>query len=196
MKGPSITRGYWNLPEETAAAFAGGWFHTGDIARLDDDGFLYITDRKKDLLKTSGGKYIAPQPIENKLRTNVLIAHAVVIGDKRKYPAVLIAPHFPMLEDWARANGVAFSSRAALVHHTKVRALYEGIVADLNTRLAHFERLKRIILVPDEFSAESGEITASHKLRRRAVEARYKELIDALYSEPAPQPEPEAAHQA
>lgn len=195
VKGPSVTQGYWNMPEETTAAFAGGWFHTGDIARLDDDGYLFITDRKKDLLKTSGGKFIAPQPIENKLRTNVLIAHAVVIGDKRKYPAVLIAPHFPMLEDWARANGVSSSSRSGLIAQPKVRALYEGIIADLNTRMAHFERIKRVILVPDEFTAESGEITASHKLRRRAVEARYKDLIESLYAEPAPQPEPESAHQ-
>ncbi len=164
MRGPSVTQGYWNLPEETANAFTpDGWFKTGDIGEMIE-GFLKITDRKKDLIKTSGGKFIAPQPIENALKSNVLVAHAAVIGDRRKFPSVLIAPHFPLLEDWARANGVAYSSRADLIHNVKVRGLYEGIVAELNKDLAQFERLKRLVLVPDEFSIATGEITPSLKL--------------------------------
>jgi long-chain acyl-CoA synthetase len=184
VKGPAVTKGYWNLPEETQRAFVDGWFCTGDIASLDVDGFLKITDRKKDLIKTSGGKFIAPQPIENALKANVLVAHAAIIGDKRKFAAVIIAPHFALLEDWARANGVNFSSRADLIHDEKVRGLYEGIVADLNSRLAHFETLKRIILVPDEFSVATGEITPSLKLKRRVVEKKYGPLVEALYAAP------------
>jgi long-chain acyl-CoA synthetase len=192
VKGPSVTRGYWKMPEETKNSFEDGWFKTGDIGEIDSDGFLSITDRKKDLLKTSGGKLIAPQPIENALKTNVLVAQAAVIGDKRKYPAVIIAPHFPLLEDWARANLLKFSSREELIHHEKVRAMYEGIVAHLNNKLAQFERLKRVILVPDEFTIESGEITPSLKLKRRVVEKKYARLIESLYSETA-EIHPEAA---
>ncbi|MCU1308904.1 MAG: hypothetical protein JWO20_29 [Candidatus Angelobacter sp.] len=195
VRGPSVTFGYWNMPEETRNAFEEGWFKTGDIGMIDTDGFLCITDRKKDLLKTSGGKMIAPQPIENALKTNVLVAQATVIGDKRKYAAVIIAPHFALLEDWAHANLISFSSREELVHNAKVRALYEGIVADLNTKLAQFERLKRLILVPDEFTIESGEITPSLKLKRRVVEKKYSRLIESLYSEtPETIAEPVRAH--
>jgi long-chain acyl-CoA synthetase len=129
------------------------------------------------------------------LKTNVLVAQATVIGDKRKYAAVIIAPHFALLEDWARANLISFSSREELVHNDKVRALYEGIVADLNTKLAQFERLKRLILVPDEFTIESGEITPSLKLKRRVVEKKYSRLIESLYSEtPETIAEPVRAH--
>ena len=110
MRGPSVFKGYWNRPEETRNAFVDGWFKTGDIGNLDSDGYLSITDRKKDLIKTSGGKFIAPQPIENSLKLNPLIGTAVVLGDRRKFPAVLISPHFPVLEEWARANQVEFTS--------------------------------------------------------------------------------------
>ncbi len=106
VKGPTVFKGYWEMPEETRASFVDGWFKTGDIGELDSEGFLSITDRKKDLIKTSGGKFIAPQPIENALKSNVLVAQAAVIGDTRKYASVIISPHFPILEDWARANGV------------------------------------------------------------------------------------------
>jgi long-chain acyl-CoA synthetase len=142
-----------------------------------------VTDRKKDLIKTSGGKFIAPQPIENSLKHNALIAEAVVLGDKRKFPAVLIAPNFRLLEDWARVNSLALPSRQELIVHAKVRALYEGIVEDLNQRLARFERLKRVVLVADEFSSENGALTASMKLRRRVIEDRYRQQIDRMYGE-------------
>jgi long-chain acyl-CoA synthetase len=183
VRGPSVFKGYWNQPQETKAALVDGWFKTGDIGKLDADGFLSITDRKKDLIKTSGGKFIAPQPLENSLKHNALIAEAVIVGDKRKFPAVLVAPYFPLLEDWARANQVTFSSREELVGHAKVNALYEGIVADVNRNLARFEQLKKVILVAEEFSTENGALTASMKLRRRVVEERYQERIDAMYAE-------------
>ena len=183
VRGPSVFKGYWNQPRETRAALVDGWFQTGDIGKLDADGFLSITDRKKDLIKTSGGKFIAPQPLENSLKHNALIAEAVIVGDKRKFPAVLVAPYFPVLEDWARANQVGFSSREDLVAHAKVKALYEGIVADVNRNLARYEQLKKVILVAEEFSTENGALTASMKLRRRVVEERYRSRIDEMYAE-------------
>jgi long-chain acyl-CoA synthetase len=186
VKGPTVFKGYWEMPEETRNSFIDGWFKTGDIGELDSEGFLSITDRKKDLIKTSGGKFIAPQPIENALKSNVLVAQAAVIGDKRKYASVIISPHFPMLEDWARANGVAFASRQELVGSAKVRGLYKGIVEDLNKRLAQFETIKKIVIVPDEFTVATGEITPTLKLKRRVIEARYKLQIDELYQEPHP----------
>jgi long-chain acyl-CoA synthetase len=183
VRGPSVFQGYWNKPKETKDAFSDGWFKTGDIGNVDGEGFLSVTDRKKDLIKTSGGKFIAPQPLENSLKHNALIAEAVVLGDKRKFPAVLIAPYFPLLEDWARANHVLFSSRQELVTHSRVRELYEGIVAEINRDLARFEQLKKVLLISDEFSAEDGTLTASMKLRRRVVEERYREKIEAMYGE-------------
>jgi long-chain acyl-CoA synthetase len=186
VKGPTVFKGYWEMPEETKASFADGWFKTGDIGELDSEGFLHITDRKKDLIKTSGGKFIAPQPIENALKANVLIAQAAVLGDKRKYASVILSPHFPLLEDWARANGVPFASRLELVASAKVRELYKGIVEDLNKKLAHFETLKKIVVVPDEFTVATGEITPTLKLKRRVIEAKYKQQIDELYQEPHP----------
>lgn len=176
-------KGYWNRPEETRDAFVDGWFRTGDIGNLDADGFLSITDRKKDLIKTSGGKFIAPQPIENSLKHSVLIAEAVVLGEKRKFPAALIAPYFPLLEDWARTNNIPFSSREELVAHPKVQILYEGIVAELNQGLARFQKLKKVLLVADEFTPQDGSLTASFKLRRRVVEERYRQQIDAMYAQ-------------
>ncbi len=182
VRGPSIFKGYWNRPDETAAAFIDGWFKTGDIGDLDSEGFLSITDRKKDLIKTSGGKFIAPQPIENSLKLNPLIGTAVVIGDRRKFPAVLISPFFPVLEDWAKANEVEISSRKSLVAHAKVQALYEGIVEETNQNLARFEKLKRVLLVPEEFSAADGTLTHTLKVKRRGIEDRYRDLIDEMYA--------------
>jgi long-chain acyl-CoA synthetase len=183
VRGPSVFKQYWNKPKETAEAFVDGWFKTGDIGNLDADGFLSITDRKKDLIKTSGGKFIAPQPIENSLKHNALVAEAVVLGEKRKFPAVLIAPNFPALEEWARGHEVAFSSRKELVGLPVVRVLYEGIVEEFNGNLARFEKLKRVLLVSDEFSAENGALTASMKLRRHTVEERYRREIEEMYEQ-------------
>jgi long-chain acyl-CoA synthetase len=181
VRGPSVFQGYWNKPKETNEALSGGWFKTGDIGQLDADGFLSVTDRKKDLIKTSGGKFVAPQPLENSLKHNPLIAEAVVLGDKRKFPAVLIAPAFPLLEDWARSNQVVFYSREELCADAKVCALYEGMVADLNKTLARFEQLKRVMVIAEELSAENGTLTTSMKLRRHAVVERYKKKIDEMY---------------
>ncbi len=181
VRGPSVFSAYWNRPDETKDAFVDGWFKTGDIGGIDDDGFLSVTDRKKDLLKTSGGKFIAPQPVENSLKLNALVGTAVVLGERRKFPSVIISPHFPLLEEWARANHVSFSSRKDLVDNPRVKKLYEGIVGEVNHGLARYEKLKKILLVPDEFSASDGTLTPTLKLRRKAIEERYRKQIDELY---------------
>jgi long-chain acyl-CoA synthetase len=183
VRGPSIFKGYWKMPEETAAVFEDGWFKTGDIGGIDEDGFLSITDRKKDLIKTSGGKFIAPQPIENSLKVNQYISEAALLGDKRRFPAVLIIPSFEDLEQWAQHHGVRFSSRKELVRSHQVQSLYQGIVEELNNNLAQFEKLKKVFVVPEEPSVADGTLTPSMKLRRRHLTDRYKKEIDALYAE-------------
>lgn len=183
VRGPSIFKGYWKMPEETAAVFQDGWFKTGDIGSIDEDGYLSITDRKKDLIKTSGGKFIAPQPIENSLKVNQYIAEAALLGDKRRFPAVLIIPSFEDLEQWAQHHGVKFSSRKELVRSHQVQSLYQGIVEELNNNLAQYEKLKKVFVVPDEPSIADGTLTPSMKLRRRHLTDRYKKEIDALYAE-------------
>lgn len=183
VRGPSVLSGYWNRPEETRNAFVDGWFKTGDIGNLDEEGFLSVTDRKKDLLKTSGGKFIAPQPIENSIKLNALIGTAVVLGDRRKFACAIISPHFPLLEEWARANQVSYSSRRELVANPKVKALYEDIVAQVNRGLARFETLKKVLLVAEEFTASDGALTPTLKLRRKVIEERYRKQIDDLYRE-------------
>jgi long-chain acyl-CoA synthetase len=182
VRGPSVFAGYWHKEAETAAAFTPDhWFRTGDIGHLDADGFLSITDRKKELLKTSGGKLIAPQPIENKLKAHALVGQAALVGDKHKFASVLISPNFAALEAWAHAHGVANSNRRALVEDPKVIALYQKIVDQVNGTLASFEDIKRLRIVPDEWSIETDELTPSMKLKRRVVEKKYAAFIAAFY---------------
>jgi len=182
VRGPFVFAGYWKKPEATAEAIeADGWFHTGDIGRQDEDGFLYITDRKKELIKTSGGKMIAPAPIESKLNDSALVANAVLVGDRHKFLSVLIAPNFPALESLASEKGIAFSSRSELVNNPAVQAEYHALVHSVNEGLANFETIKRFHLVADEWSIDSGELTPSMKLKRRVVAQRYAEEIAAFY---------------
>ena len=183
VRGPSVFKGYWKMPEETTAVFEDGWFKTGDIAAFDEEGYLSITDRKKDLIKTSGGKFIAPQPIESSLKVNQYVSEAALLGDRRRFPAVLIIPSFEDLEEWARHHGVKFSSRRELVRSHQVQSLYQGIVEELNQNLAQYEKLKKVLVVPDELSIADGTLTPSMKLRRRHLTDRYKKEIDALYAE-------------
>lgn len=183
VRGPSVFKGYWNRPEETQNAFNNGWFKTGDIGNIDADGYLSVTDRKKELIKTSGGKFIAPQPIENSLKLSPLVGTPVIIGDKRKFACALISPNFAVLEEWARSSGIAFSSRLELVGHPKVQELYDEIVENINQNLARFEKLKRVIVVPDDFTSDNGALTPTLKLRRRVIEERYRKQIDELYAE-------------
>ncbi len=183
VRGPSVFKGYWNRPEETKAAIVDGWFKTGDIGKIDADGYLSVTDRKKDLIKTSGGKFIAPQPIENSLKLNPLVGVAAVVGDRRKFPAVIVSPNFVPLEEWARENNISFASRTELIANPIVQALYEGIVEGVNGNLARFEKLKRVMIVPDEFTAENGALTPTMKLKRKVIEERYRRQIDDLYAQ-------------
>jgi len=186
VRGPSVFKGYWNMPEESAAAFEDDWFKTGDIGHVDEHGYLSITDRKKDLIKTSGGKFIAPQPIENSLKANRYVGEAAVVGDKRRFPSVLIVPNFPMLEDWAISHDLGKLSRKELVRSAQVQTLYKGIVDELNENLAQYQKLKKVLVVPEELSVADGTLTPSMKLRRRHLEQRYHKQIDALYSEEHP----------
>jgi len=181
-----VFAGYWRKPAANAECFdADGWFRTGDIAALDADSFLSITDRKKELLKTSGGKLVAPQPIENRLKNNRLVAEAALVGDKHKFISALISPNFVALEEWARFHGIEYESRAELVANRRVMALYKEAVRQVNTGLANFETLKRFHVVADEWTIEGGELTSSMKLKRRVIMERYAALIAALYADEA-----------
>jgi len=164
---------------------AEGWFRTGDIGHLDPDGFLYITDRKKELLKTSGGKLVAPQPIESKLKNSVMVAQVALVGDKHKFISALISPNFAALEAWAKHAGLEASDRTTLVSDSRVVALYGEVVREANSGLANFETIKRFRLVAEEWSQYSGELTPSMKLKRRIISAKYASVIDELYADEA-----------
>jgi long-chain acyl-CoA synthetase len=186
VRGPSVFPGYWNKPKETAETFtADGWLKTGDIGNLDGDGFLSITDRKKELLKTSGGKLIAPQPIENKLKAQVLVGNAALVGDKHKFACVLISPNFAALEGWAKVHGIAVTDRAGLIKQAQVVARYQRVVDEVNATLAPYETIKRLAVVADEWSVETDELTPSMKLKRRVVEKKYAAEIAAFYADEA-----------
>jgi long-chain acyl-CoA synthetase len=185
-RGPAVFSGYWNKPTANAECFEpDGWFRTGDIAHLDADNFLYITDRKKELLKTSGGKLVAPQPIENKLKNSRLVAQAALVGDKHKFISALISPNFAALEEWAGQHGIAAKTRHELVSDSQVTALYGEIVREVNGTLANFETIKRFRIVPEEWSLDSGELTPSMKLKRRVITAKYAKMVGELYADEA-----------
>lgn len=193
-RGPHVMKGYYNKPAATAEAIdADGWFHTGDIGEIRD-GFLAITDRKKDIIVTAGGKNIAPQPIENRIKTNKYVSQAVMIGDKRKFPIMLIVPDWDALEKWARYKQISFGSRAELLTIPAVREKMEREVAGELEGLARFETPKKIGLIEHDFSVERGELTPTLKVKRRVIDKAYKSLIDALYAEG--EQEYEAQHSA
>jgi long-chain acyl-CoA synthetase len=181
-RGPHVMKGYFKKPEATAEAIEkDGWFHTGDIGRVDEDGCLVITDRKKDIIVTSGGKNIAPQPIENRLKTSKFFAEVVMIGNKRNFAAALVVPGFEALEAWAKQQGMTAGGREELVRRPEVLAHYHRLVNEMTADLAQFEKIKKIALVAREFTQESGELTPTLKVKRRVVEERYKPMIDAMY---------------
>lgn len=182
VRGPNVMVGYYNKPAETAAVLKDGWFHTGDVGTLDADGYLAITDRKKDLLVTSGGKKIAPQPIEALLKKSPLIAEAIVLGDRRRFAAALLVPDFAALKRRLKDLGGPPGDREELVNRKDVVALYKDVVEALNQELSQFERIKRFRLLPREFTIESGELTPTMKVRRKTVEQNWKNEIDELYS--------------
>jgi long-chain acyl-CoA synthetase len=182
-RGPNIMSGYYNKPAATADAIRDGWFHTGDIGTLDAAGYLRITDRKKDLLVTSGGKKIAPQPIEATLKRSPIVSEAVLLGDRRKFAAALIVPEFSALERRLKDLGRPPGSREELVARPDVIALYQEIVDALNRELSQFERIKKIALLAAEFTIQSGELTPTLKVKRKVVEEKWKEVIARLYDD-------------
>ena len=185
--GPNVMLGYYNKPEATAETLemdAEGrvWMHTGDIGQIDADGFLFITDRKKDLIKTSGGKYIAPQPIENALKRSRFVNQVVVIGEQRKFPAALIVPQMDALRSYAALKGIAYTDPAELLRHPKIINLIERQVDKFTPDLAQFEKIKAVALLDHELTIEGGELTPTLKVKRRAVAEKYREIIDQLYA--------------
>jgi len=182
VRGPNVMKGYYKKPEATKEAIdQDGFFHTGDIGALDADGFLSITDRKKDILVTSGGKNIAPQPIENRLKADEFFTEVVMVGNQRNFAVALVVPNFELLERWGREKGLAFASREELLARPEVADFYETRIAGLLPELAPFEKIKKHALLPREFSLDSGELTPTLKVKRRVIEQRYKDLIDRLY---------------
>jgi long-chain acyl-CoA synthetase len=182
VRGPNVMRGYYRRPEATAETLAGGWLHTGDIGELSADGYLTITDRKKDLIVTSGGKKIAPQPLENLLKMDPLVSEAVLIGEQRRFPAALLVPDFARLEARLEAMKLRAGSREELVRRPEVLRLYQDVLDRLNGTLAQFERVKRFALLPTEFTMERGELTPTMKVRRQVVEQRWRPLIETIYA--------------
>jgi long-chain acyl-CoA synthetase len=182
-RGPNVMKGYYKKPAETAEAFEGEWFKTGDIGLLDADGFLSITDRKKDLIITAGGKNIAPQPIENVLKIHPFIDNAVLVGDKRRFVSALIVPNFEKLEAYAKSSGIAFANRAELVKNPQIASFLKAEIDRATPNLASYERIKKIALLERDFEIGVGEITPTLKVKRNVVQQKYKDLIDGLYKE-------------
>ncbi|HEV2912621.1 MAG TPA: long-chain fatty acid--CoA ligase [Pyrinomonadaceae bacterium] len=184
VRGPNIMRGYYNKPEATAAVFTpDGWFRTGDIGTLDSDGFLRITDRKKELFKTSGGKYIAPQPIEQRIKASRFVNQVVLIGDGRKFPAALIVPDWEQLRSYAQVKGLGLETPQEFCQHPRILDLFQRQVDSLTGDLAKYERVKRIALLEHEFTIEGGEMTPTLKIKRRVINEKYRDVIDRLYRE-------------
>jgi long-chain acyl-CoA synthetase len=188
VRGPSVMKGYWNKPDDTAAVFDDeGFFHTGDIADIDDDGFVLIVDRKKDLIVTAGGKNIAPQPIESHLEGSALVDTAVLIGDGRPFVVALISPAFDELDRWAAEHGLDPGNYEELVIHPKVRLLYSELVDGENASLARYEQIKKFRLLPITLSIEGGHLTPTLKVKRRVIEQQFERHIRTMYAEGPPQ---------
>jgi long-chain acyl-CoA synthetase len=177
-------RGYYNKPEETRAVFTSdGWFKTGDIGTLDEDGFLRITDRKKELFKTSGGKYISPQPIEQAIKGSRFVNQVVLIGAERKFPAALIVPNWEQLESYCKLKGIEVKDHSELCRHPRIIDLIQRQIDRLTPDLARYERVKKVALLENEFTIEGGELTPTLKVKRRVIDEKYKDVIERLYAE-------------
>ena len=179
-----MMRGYYNKPEETRAVFTSdGWFKTGDVGTLDKDGFLRITDRKKELFKTSGGKYIAPQPIEQAIKGSRFVNQVVLIGSERKFPAALIVPVWDQLESYCKLKGIEVKSRSELCSHPRILDLIQRQIDALTPNLAKYERIKKVALLENEFTIEGGELTPTLKVKRRVIDDKYRDVIEELYKD-------------
>ena len=184
VRGPNVMRGYYNKPEETSKVFTSdGWFKTGDVGMLDEDGFLRITDRKKELFKTSGGKYISPQPIEQAIKGSRFVNQVVLIGAERKFPAALIVPVWEQLESYCKLKGIQVKSRSELCRHPRILDLMQRQIDALTPNLAKYERIKKVALLENEFTQEGGELTPTLKVKRRVIDQKYRDVIERLYQE-------------
>jgi long-chain acyl-CoA synthetase len=181
-KGPNVMMGYYKRPDLTAEAITDGWFHTGDIGEFVDNKYLKITDRKKEMFKTSGGKYVAPLAIEGKMKESPYIEQIMVVGPERKFVGALIVPAFPRLEEWARQNGITVNGHEQLVREPKVLAFYRKVIDEYNTNFGHVEQVKRFELLPAEWTVETGEMTPKLSLRRKVVTEKFAALIEKIYS--------------
>jgi long-chain acyl-CoA synthetase len=182
VRGRNVTQGYWRKPKETADAFEDGWFKTGDIGEVDPDGFILITDRKKDLIITSGGKNIAPGRIESVIGQDYYIEQVAAIGDGRHYVSALVVPQFEALAEWARERGYTFDSVRAMVKDARIVQFISERIEQQQTVLAHHERVKRFTLLAERFSQRGGEITPTLKNIRAAIAAKYEQAINAMYA--------------
>jgi len=182
VSGPNVMLGYYNKPEATEEVFtADGWFKTGDIGKLDEEGFLSITDRKKELFKTSGGKYIAPAPIEQMIKASRFVSQVVLIGNERKFPAALVVPNFEQLTNYVRIKSLEIKSPAEFCASPRIIDLIERQIAELTKNLSHYEKVKKIALLENELTVENGELTPTLKVKRRIVEEKYRALIEKIY---------------
>ncbi len=182
-KGPNVMMGYYNKPEQTAEVLKDGWFYTGDVGELSADGFLKITDRKKEVFKTSGGKYVAPQPMENKFKESIYIEQIIVVGENRKFPVALVVPALEPLRKWCEEQGIPAPTLESVVGHPSVRQLFEKEIQGLNAQFGQWEQVKKFDLLPQEFSIDGGELTPTLKLKRKPIMERYAARIEALYQE-------------
>lgn len=184
VKGPSITKGYYNNDEATKEAFTeDGYFHTGDIGELTPDGFLRITDRKKEMFKTAGGKYVAPQVIENKLMESTLIAQVMVIGENQRFPAALIVPAYEELEKYAKHKGITFNGKEDLIEKPEILAKYEQVISQAMANFGHWEQVKKFKLLPKEWSIDAGELTPKLSLKRKVILQKNEDIVKSIYAE-------------
>jgi len=184
VSGPNVMLGYYNKPEATREVFTDdGWFKTGDIGTIDKDGFLKITDRKKELFKTSGGKYIAPSPIEQMIKASRFVSQVVLIGNGRKFPAALIVPNFEQLKNYAKIKNLNIETHAEFCSHPGIINLIEGQITELTENLSHYEKVKKIALLENELSVEGGELTPTLKVKRRVIDEKYSDVIEKIYAD-------------
>jgi long-chain acyl-CoA synthetase len=181
LKGPQIMQGYYKNPEATAEVLKDGWLSTGDIAKIDDEGYIYIVDRKKEIIVTAGGKNIAPQPLENELKLDKYISQAFVHGDRQPYLVALVTPNLERLIALAHQERIDYFDLEDLVTKAKVHKLFEERIAEVNAKLPPYETIKKFVIIPHEFSVDGGELTPTLKFKRKVIYQKYKDKIDSLY---------------
>jgi len=182
VKGPTVMQGYYKRPDLTAEVISDGWLHTGDIGIWDSGKYLKITDRKKELFKTSGGKYVAPQPIENKLKECPYIEQVMVVGPERKFVGAIIVPSFNALKEWMKQKGIPFTTPQEAIQRPEVLALYQEQIDKFNSFFNHVEQVKKFQLLPNEWSIDTGEMTPKLSVKRKVVTEKYKDAIEKIYS--------------